>query len=276
MIVFVYGTLLRGMSRSYVLEHHLSRFLGLGEIQADLYNLGSYPGVVDGKGRVVGELYEVDYTMLDVLDRIEGFKVDAPELSLYLRVLRQATFFNDGRSDTVNVYIYNGEVASSERIKHGDYRRFVELFENNETYYIAYGSNLNQARLESRIGQVGVLARGYIDGFELCFTKGNVDGTSYANIKAGHPDAQSPFVAYVLPGGLSQIEILDVFEGAPGTYRRIAFPFPLEGSKVTKLGFIYVAAPNLIKDGLKPCDRYLAHIRKGYKDHGFSWSEPPN
>lgn len=270
MIVFVYGTLLRGMSRSHVLAQ--SRFLGLGEIQADLYDLGSYPGLIDGKGRVIGELYEIDSTTVEALDRIEGFKADAPDLSLYLRVLRQVTFLNDGLSDTVSVYLYNREVASREQIKHGDYRRFIELHENNETYYIAYGSNLNQERLENRIGSVHVTTRGYIEGFELCFNKGNVDGTSYANIKAGEPDVRLPFVAYELPDGLGQIDLLDGYEGAPSSYRRIAYPFPMQGSSGSKLGFIYVAAPNLITEGAEPRQTYLAHIRKGYTDHGFTWT----
>jgi gamma-glutamylcyclotransferase (GGCT)/AIG2-like uncharacterized protein YtfP len=271
-IVFVYGTLLRGMSRATVMEK--SRFLGLGEIQGDLFDLGTYPGVVDGKGRVVGELYEVDSATLDVLDQIEGFNPDEPEFSLYLRASRQATFLNDGRRETVSVYLYNHEVASRDPIKHGDYRRFIELHENNETYYIAYGSNLNQSRLEDRIGSVRVLTRGTIDGFELCFNKGNVDGSSYANIKAGQPGARLPFVAYLLPEGLSQIVMLDGYEGAPNTYRRLAFPFPLEGSNDQQLGFIYVAAPHLIEEGLMPREAYLAHIRRGYQNHGFTWSEP--
>lgn len=272
MIVFVYGTLLRGMSRSLVLAQ--SRFLGLGEIQADLYDLGSYPGLIDGKGRVIGELYEIDSTTLEALDHIEGFKADAPDLSLYLRVLRQVTNLNDGLSDTVSVYLYNGEVASREQIKHGDYRRFIELHENNETYYIAYGSNLNQERLERRIGAVSVLTRGYIEGFNLSFNKGNVDGTSYANIQAGECGSRLSFVAYKLPEGLSQIEQLDGYEGAPSTYRRIAYPFPLEGSEHSKIGFMYVAAPHLLRKGFEPSDTYLSHIRKGYADHGLTWTAP--
>lgn len=272
MIVFVYGTLLRGMSRSNVLAK--SRFLGLGEIQADLYDLGSYPGLIDGNGRVIGELYEIDLATLDALDRIEGFKADAPELSLYLRDLRQVTNLNDGLSDTVSVYLYNGEVVWREQINHGDYRRFIELHENNKTYYIAYGSNLNQERLERRIGAVSVLTRGYIEGFNLSFNKGNVDGTAYANIQAGEFGSQLPFVAYELPEGLSQIEQLDVYEGAPNTYRRIAYPFPLEGSEHSKIGFMYVAAPHLITEGAEPRQTYLAHIRKGYADHGFMWTAP--
>lgn len=270
MIVFVYGTLLRGMSRAHAMDE--ARFLGLGEIAGCLYDLGSYPGLVEGKGRIMGELYDVDEVTLESLDRIEGFKTDEPAFSLYIRTLRQATFFNDGRNETVSVYLYNGEIGSREQIKHGDYRRFTELHQNGATYYIAYGSNLNQERLENRIGSVHVITRGYINGFELCFNKENVDGTSYANIKAGEPEVRLPFVAYELPDGLGQIDLLDGYEGAPNTYRRIAYPFPLQGSRVTKLGFMYVASPTLITEEAEPPHAYLAHIQKGYAEHGFTWT----
>ena len=52
MKVFVYGTLLKGMSRSHSLNN--SSFEGFGVIRGSLYDLGSYPGIIDSKDSVYG------------------------------------------------------------------------------------------------------------------------------------------------------------------------------------------------------------------------------
>src|SRR5580700_8569997 len=56
-------------------------------IAGALFDLGSYPGLVPGDGRVVGELFEiVDVARaLPLLDHYEGYDAADPEGSLYLR-----------------------------------------------------------------------------------------------------------------------------------------------------------------------------------------------
>jgi len=83
MKVFVYGTLLKGMSRSHSLS--TSRFEGFGVIRGSLYDLGSYPGIVDFDGSVYGEIYDIDSSTLVALDHIEGYDINYPESSLYSR-----------------------------------------------------------------------------------------------------------------------------------------------------------------------------------------------
>lgn len=87
--VFVYGTLLSGESR----HGHLTAFSPVAQAAAsataDLLDLGSYPGLIPGAGRVRGELYgfeDVD-AVLEPLDRIEGYCAGEP--SLYQRVVLQ-------------------------------------------------------------------------------------------------------------------------------------------------------------------------------------------
>jgi gamma-glutamylcyclotransferase (GGCT)/AIG2-like uncharacterized protein YtfP len=87
--IFVYGTLLSGKSR----HEHLMEFDPEGKVAAgataDLLDLGAYPGLIPGAGRVQGELYAFEdvEAVLGSLDQIEGYR--AGESSLYRRVVLQ-------------------------------------------------------------------------------------------------------------------------------------------------------------------------------------------
>jgi gamma-glutamylcyclotransferase (GGCT)/AIG2-like uncharacterized protein YtfP len=75
LILFVYGTLMRGGVRHHVLAKQ--RFLGEARTRPvyALFDLGAYPGLVhrtDDGGAVHGELYEVAADLMERLDRIEG------------------------------------------------------------------------------------------------------------------------------------------------------------------------------------------------------------
>lgn len=264
--VFVYGTLLRGMQRSTALRG--ARFLGLGEVNGVLLNLTHYPGLMAGNGRVSGELYEVDNDTLKTLDRIEGYDAKDESGSLYLRATLDVRSLDDGKNQKAFGYLYNQDPMPFSRISSGDYRQHVEIFLNDETYYIAYGSNLNPERLKRRVGDVEVGPKGYLDGFRLVFNKTNEDGSGCANLQSasGH---QVPFVAYRLPEGLDQLHLLDIHEGVPHCYRRIVFPFPLGQDHRQALGYLYVTNPDRLSVGLLPQDEYLDHIETGYRIHGF-------
>ena len=70
--VFVYGTLLRGRSnhRGYLRG---CPCIGCGILEGfDMYNVGSFPAIVPGEGRVRGELYRVNRRTLERLDMLEG------------------------------------------------------------------------------------------------------------------------------------------------------------------------------------------------------------
>ena len=103
MILFVYGTLMRGGVRHHVLEKQ--RFLGEARTRPlyALFDLGAYPGLVhrtdDGRA-VHGELYEIAADLIERLDRIE----DAP--SLYRLELVRI----DGYGGEVFGYFYQGSV----------------------------------------------------------------------------------------------------------------------------------------------------------------------
>ena len=75
--VFVYGTLMRGQSRSGVLAAVPGTSVVAGRVPGQLFDLGAFPGLRPDPGseaRVVGELHRpIDGPILEVLDRIEGF-----------------------------------------------------------------------------------------------------------------------------------------------------------------------------------------------------------
>lgn len=70
--VFVYGTLRRG-GRNDIARFQPEPFhVADAVIAGTLYDLGAYPGLVlDGKGRIVGEIYRIEPEMEAALDVLE-------------------------------------------------------------------------------------------------------------------------------------------------------------------------------------------------------------
>ncbi len=102
-ILFVYGTLMRGGVRHRVLAGQ--RFLGEARTRTQyaLFDLGAYPGLVHApsEGQAIhGELYEIDADLIPRLDRIEG----AP--SLY----RLGPILIEGCTGEVCAYFYQGGI----------------------------------------------------------------------------------------------------------------------------------------------------------------------
>lgn len=114
MYVFVYGTLRKGDSRFGVLAdckclHEVAFVAGF-----EMLDLGGFPGIVPGNGKIVGEIYEVDEDTLSRLDSIEGYREDDPKHSLYIRQEVDA-YYDDGGSipgptgcgGTILTYVFN-------------------------------------------------------------------------------------------------------------------------------------------------------------------------
>jgi len=104
--------------RGYVLHPVLARgatFLGEGSVAGSLLDLGRYPGLVGGAGRVRGELYRLDDPeLLPVLDREEGYNFRRSTTIVTLA---------SGRRLRAWVYRYRGARERAMPIPHGDYRR---------------------------------------------------------------------------------------------------------------------------------------------------------
>jgi len=105
---------MRGYGRQRLLAGGAT-FLGTGSVPGRLLNLGRYPGLIRGTGRVKGELYRLDDPeLLPVLDREEGYN--------FLRSITIVTLAR-GRRARAWVYRYRGPRERAVPVPHGDYRR---------------------------------------------------------------------------------------------------------------------------------------------------------
>jgi gamma-glutamylcyclotransferase (GGCT)/AIG2-like uncharacterized protein YtfP len=113
-LLFAYGTLMRGYALHPVLARRAA-CLGTGTVRGRLLDLGEYPGLIDGAGRVRGEVYRLDDTeLLPLLDREEGYN--------FVR-RRAIVTLARGRRARVWVYRYRGPRERARPILDGDYRR---------------------------------------------------------------------------------------------------------------------------------------------------------
>ena len=112
-IVF-YGTLASG-ERKHA-ELGLPRALtalGRRSLAGTLYDLGAFPGMVPGSGRVAAELYRIDdVSLLRRLDEYEGWDPKDPGGSLFVRRRIDVARFGKASGPTIPawVYFYNGPV----------------------------------------------------------------------------------------------------------------------------------------------------------------------
>lgn len=267
MKIFVYGTLLQGMSRAKVLEN--SQFIGIGFTFGKLYDLGSYPALNPGEDTVFGELYQINDEKLNELDCIEGYSPNNEMHALYLRKEINVVLLKDRTSEIAYTYFYNDDLSgNAKKIDCGDYRRF--LLEKNEgwQWYIAYGSNMSTQRLINRIEDYSEIKKGYLKGYQLVFNKqAENNKETYANISYTGLNHQCPFVAYRVT--LNQLKDLDKHEGEPNHYKRIGFEFIDMQSGTAHLGQIYIANTKQLTNQASPTKEYLNHIFNGYQEHGF-------
>jgi gamma-glutamylcyclotransferase (GGCT)/AIG2-like uncharacterized protein YtfP len=105
---------MRGYSR-YRVHASRSTLLGEGAVRGRLLDLGSYPGLIGGDGRVRGEIYRLDDPeLLPVLDREEGYNFERRRAIVTLA---------NGRRARAWIYRYRGPQTRAVPIPDGDYRR---------------------------------------------------------------------------------------------------------------------------------------------------------
>ena len=111
------------------------QLLGRREIHGSLYDLGEFPGLVLGPGRVVAELFQIcDASVLLRLDKYEGYDPAKPEQSLFRRTALRLPRYRYWIANKLHghptidawVYVYNqpigGKHKIEERLWH-DYKR---------------------------------------------------------------------------------------------------------------------------------------------------------
>jgi gamma-glutamylcyclotransferase (GGCT)/AIG2-like uncharacterized protein YtfP len=127
--LFLYGSLLTG-TPDRRLNKRMRRLLRRAQpamIQARLYDLGRYPGVVASvlkTDRVYGKLITInDPRLLRYLDRYEDCYSADHAKSEFIRVSMPAYVLPSGKRVDCWVYIYNRGVSGKRRVAGGDYVR---------------------------------------------------------------------------------------------------------------------------------------------------------
>lgn len=94
--IFTYGTLMNNERNHYYLSDQ--EFISNAYIKNyDIYNLGTYPGIIKGSDIVYGELYSVDENSLNQIDALEELGY------LYDRVLERVYISNE---ESIEAYVY--------------------------------------------------------------------------------------------------------------------------------------------------------------------------
>lgn len=116
--VFVYGTLMKGMSRHSEMEDG-GRFYCKGNVKGELYDMGNYPGMIPGEGIVFGEVYKASdmFQMIQRLDWIEGA---GGNNSLFTRTIQEVE--TDEGIIWAYVYHYAQPLDSFKQIKSGNWK----------------------------------------------------------------------------------------------------------------------------------------------------------
>lgn len=119
--VALYGSLMRGLGAMDELgiSDRLG-YVGPCIVPGQLFDLGLYPGMRHGKGRIVAELYALlDIGVIEALDQFEDYASSHPRQSLYLREL--VALIQPAHTEAW-VYVYNAVPDASARIAGGDWR----------------------------------------------------------------------------------------------------------------------------------------------------------
>ena len=120
--LFIYGTLMPGLRLAAEMQG--AEHLGPACVPGRLVDVGRYPGLLHGMGRVSGELYRVSEALLARLDAVEDMVPGHRAASQYWR---ERVMVLDGAwaGQRVWTYVYNRPVDGLTPIAHGDYRRYI-------------------------------------------------------------------------------------------------------------------------------------------------------
>lgn len=120
--VFVYGTLRMGDFRGGTLSGCEQVFKECFVDSFQMLQIGGFPGIVPGEGRVLGEVYKIDEKILHTLDCIEGFSGEVNDHNLFNRVVVDVLDLEGHLACRAYVYVFNrAERDAYEVIEGGDW-----------------------------------------------------------------------------------------------------------------------------------------------------------
>ncbi|GHC30798.1 gamma-glutamylcyclotransferase [Kushneria pakistanensis] len=127
-------------------------------------------------------------------------------------------------------------------------------------YYFAYGSNMNVARMQARVGDTRRMLAATLRHWQLYFDKASrIEGVAHANVRR-EEGSHVEGVLYELKHP-SQIRDMDPFEGHPVEYcRQVEMIDTADGPLAA---WVYVALPEKTALGRIPAREYMAHLLAG-------------
>ena len=110
MELFVYGSLRMGLYNYELYLKGKSQFLGYGYVIGELYSLKerSYPALLPGNSRILGELYEMDEAAARAVDALEEYVPGSSE-NEYEKINTQILDEQGRQLDILPVYWYHVE-----------------------------------------------------------------------------------------------------------------------------------------------------------------------
>jgi gamma-glutamylcyclotransferase (GGCT)/AIG2-like uncharacterized protein YtfP len=253
--IFVYGTLMHGFERYPLLKD--CEFLGRGFLEDFcLRDFGPYPFIERGKGKVWGEVYQIDEQKLKLLDEAEG----CPNLFTRERVEVKFGEFRE------SAWAYVGKNQSGKEVEEGDYAVYKCLGKERLLNYFAYGANVSKEKMKDRGASFIKREPGVLKGYALRFNKLSDDGTTRANIEPEEGSKLVYGVLYTLT--YADLEKLDWAEGYQTHYKRTTLP-TLTRCGVRKYAEVYVALKKTEKENPPKC--YVKQIVESLREMG--WKE---
>jgi gamma-glutamylcyclotransferase (GGCT)/AIG2-like uncharacterized protein YtfP len=139
------------------------------------------------------------------------------------------------------------------------------------SWYFAYGSNMNPARMRARGIDFKNLMTGRLEGYELRFNKRATgkQNVAYANI-AYCPNRCVEGVLYQLERA-DDIALMDPFEGNPVRYSREVYRIHSAQGLIN--AWVYVANRAMLAQGLLPERQYLNHLIAGGNYHSEAYNQ---
>jgi cation transport regulator ChaC len=133
----------------------------------------------------------------------------------------------------------------------------------DDSWYFAYGSNLDPVRKEDRTGGIREARSARLRGFRFAFNKKGNDGSGKANIVS---DSGGEVWGVVYRCSAKALAAMDRMEGVPDHYERQAVEVVLDSGESID-AITYVANPHKVADGLMPTRDYLKHVLQGIRHH---------
>lgn len=132
------------------------------------------------------------------------------------------------------------------------------MLEPNEFAYFAYGSNMSEPRLVTRVRTLRRVAIGYLDGYQLTFDKVSKDGSGKCDCSQTKSSGHRVWgVVFAIDVG--QLDALDKAEGAGNGYDRQQIQVSTDQGIVNAT--TYFATRTM--PGLSPYHWYKYHVLFG-------------